>query len=109
MSRSLKILCGILAVFLMVQSAVIPANALDIQITTHKSSGYVNENGTYVAHQVPSYNEVPLYLQTDYPDTRYGSGTITAEGGCCGITAMENTGNGLRCRCFAVCYRSSRK
>lgn len=31
-------------------------------------------------------NSVPLYFQTDYPDVRYGSGTVATSG--CGITAL---------------------
>lgn len=31
-------------------------------------------------------NQIPLYFQTDYPDARYGSGTVAASG--CGITCL---------------------
>ena len=33
-----------------------------------------------------SFNDVPLYFQTDYPDVRYANGTIETEG--CGITSV---------------------
>ena len=33
-----------------------------------------------------SYQEVPLYLQTDYPDNMYGSGTIANNG--CSVTCL---------------------
>lgn len=35
--------------------------------------------------QIP-YNPMPLFFQTDYPDTRYGSGTIATSG--CSITCI---------------------
>lgn len=31
-------------------------------------------------------NQIPLYFQTDYPDVRYGSGTVATSG--CGITCL---------------------
>ena len=31
-------------------------------------------------------SQVPLFFQTDYPDVRYGSGTVATSG--CGITAL---------------------
>lgn len=84
--RFWKVLCGLLTVLLVTQSVVLPAQALRIQITTHKSSGYTEEDGTVVSYHTPRYNEVPLYLQTDYPDTLYGSGTIETSG--CSIVSL---------------------
>jgi len=86
LNRFLKAICGILAVLLIIQTAPIPANALDIQITTHKASGHFDEEGQYISYHIPEYNEVPLYLQTDYPDTLYGSGTIETSG--CSIVSL---------------------
>ncbi len=34
----------------------------------------------------PEENAVPLYFQTDYPDVRYGPGTVASNG--CGITSL---------------------
>lgn len=36
--------------------------------------------------ETPSYNSVPLYFQDDYPDVRYGSGTIASSG--CSVTSL---------------------
>lgn len=35
---------------------------------------------------LPLYHEVPLYFQTDYPDTMFGAGTIATSG--CSITSL---------------------
>ena len=86
MKRFLSVLCGLLSALLIIQSAVLPASALRIQITTHKSSGYTDENGTVLSYSRPVYNDVPLYLQTDYPNTLYGSGTIETSG--CSIVSL---------------------
>lgn len=46
----------------------------------------VPEEAAVIVEEEPSYDEVPLYFQTDYPDTMYGSGTIKSSG--CSITAL---------------------
>lgn len=38
------------------------------------------------AYELPEYLKVPLYFQTDYPDTLYGAGTIANSG--CSITSL---------------------
>lgn len=86
MKHFVKALCLCLAVWLFAQAAAVPASALGIQITTHKSSGYQDEAGNVLSYRKPVYNDVPLYLQTDYPDTLYGSGTIETSG--CSIVSL---------------------
>lgn len=86
MNRFVQALCLVLAVLLVMQCAPVPASAIEIQIVTHNSSGYTDEDGNFISYQVPVYHEVPLYLQTDYPDTLYGSGTIAASG--CSIVSL---------------------
>ena len=81
-----KGLCAFLAALMIFQTIALPAGALSIQIVTHKSSGFLNEDGTYRSYQTPVYNKIPLYLQTDYPDTMYGSGTIKSSG--CSIVSL---------------------
>lgn len=83
--RFYSILCGLLCALLVIQSAVLPASALRVQITTHKSS-YVDEDGNVINYHTPVYNKIPLFLQTDYPDTLYGSGTIESSG--CSIVSL---------------------
>ena len=79
MNRFFKVLCWMMALCMLLQTAV-PANAIGVQITTFNAS---EESGS--AH-VPVYNQVPLYLQTDYPDTLYGAGTIETCG--CSIVSL---------------------
>lgn len=86
MKHFLKAICFFLAIGMFIQAAAIPAGALGIQITTHKSSGYTDEEGNRLSYGTPVYNDVPLYLQTDYPDTLYGSGTIETSG--CSIVSL---------------------
>ncbi len=42
------------------------------------------------------YEEVPLYFQTDYPDTPYGHGTVSTSG--CGITCLAMAASYLKSR-----------
>lgn len=81
-----KVMCCLLAMLFCFQIAVLPANALSVQIVTHKSSGFLNSDGTFLSYQTPVYNKIPLYLQTDYPNTMYGSGTIKSSG--CSIVSL---------------------
>lgn len=81
-----KALCCLLVALTLFQIISLPANALGVQIATHKSVGFLNEDGTFMSYQVPVYNNVPLFLQTDYPDTMYGSGTIKTSG--CSIVSL---------------------
>ena len=81
-----KMLCCLLVALTMLNIAAIPANALGVQIVTHKSEGFLREDGTFLSYHTPVYNKVPLFLQTDYPDTMYGSGTIKTSG--CSIVSL---------------------
>ena len=86
LNRFVKTLCAVLATLLVMQCAMIPPSAIALRITTHNSSGYTDEDGNFIPLHFPVYHEIPLYLQTDYPDTRYGSGTIATSG--CSIVSL---------------------
>ena len=86
MNRFTKQICVLLVLLLVMQSAAVPVCALDLTITTQNSSGYVDDEGNFTHFRVPVSNEVPLYLQTDYPDVRYGSGTIETSG--CSVVSL---------------------
>ena len=86
MKQFLKVLCLCLVAVLLMQNTALSAEALDIQIVTYKSDGQVDEAGNPMAVTRPVYNKVPLYLQTDYPDTMYGSGTIETSG--CSVVSL---------------------
>lgn len=86
MRQLIKGLCCLLVVLTVFQVIALPANALSIQIVTHKSTGFLNADGTYRSYQTPVYNKIPLFLQTDYPDTMYGSGTVKSSG--CSIVSL---------------------
>ncbi len=49
-------------------------------------SGAMPEDPFLYTPQKKEAREMPLYYQTDYPDIRYGSGTIASDG--CGITSL---------------------
>lgn len=141
MNRSLKVICVVLAVIVVLIAAVIPASAfvesrsanklvvppteaeavsetsLPAEETAFAESGLeetspivIAEEETTpavsaeqetspavsaeaetapaetIAEETQTYSEIPLYFQTDYPDTLYGSGTIESSG--CSITSL---------------------
>lgn len=77
--RLQKVLSLMIALLLLMQIAV-PAGAIEIHISSHSASDLPAE------YHVPVYNEVPLYLQNDYPETRYGAGTIATSG--CSVVSL---------------------
>ena len=81
-----KALCCLLVALTLFPIISLPVNALGVQIVTHKSAGFLKEDGTFLSYRTPVYNKVPLYLQTDYPETMYGSGTIKTSG--CSIVSL---------------------
>ena len=110
MNRYIKFGCLLLALLLVVQAAVVPANArprttmvndacqaegkaaapaqsvretLAVEETVPAETVPAEEEK---AEQPLSYDEVPLYYQTDYPDTMYANGTIATSG--CSITSL---------------------
>lgn len=110
MNRFVKVICGVLAVLLVMQTAVIQASALE-DITaepTVQATAAVPESTEPVVETEPAenteeetipeetaaeeaeepegYEEVPLYFQTDYPDDMYGSGNIATSG--CSVTCL---------------------
>ena len=68
MNRSIKAICAALALLAVLRACPLPANA---QITGDSQA---------------KLHEVPLYFQTDYPDVRYGSGSIATSG--CSVTSL---------------------
>lgn len=86
MKRFVSIICCLLTVVLVMQTAVLPASALKIQIATHKSTEYSTQSAVHAPQPTTVIDKIPLYLQTDYPDTRYGSGTIKTSG--CSIVSL---------------------
>ena len=68
LNRSIKAICAALALLAVLRACPLPANA---QITGDPPG---------------KLHEVPLYFQTDYPDVRYGSGSIATSG--CSVTSL---------------------
>ena len=81
-----KILCCLLVALTIMHIAAIPANAQEVQIDTHQAADFLQEDESSLSCPPSVYNNVPLYLQTDYPDTIYGSGTIQSSG--CSIVSL---------------------
>ena len=69
MKHSLKVISGTLALLTVLISSPLPANAQEAET-----------NLKNVLH------EIPLYHQTDYPDIRYGAGSIATSG--CSVTSL---------------------
>ena len=69
MKHSLKVISGTLALLAVLISSPLPANAREVET-----------NPQNVLH------EIPLYYQTDYPDIRYGAGSIATSG--CSVTSL---------------------
>ena len=69
MQHSLKVISGTLALLAVLISSPLPANAREVET-----------NPQNVLH------EIPLYYQTDYPDMRYGAGSIATSG--CSVTSL---------------------
>ena len=69
MKHSLKVVSGTLALLAVLISSPLPANAQAVE-----------RNPQNVLH------EIPLYYQTDYPDIRYGGGSIATSG--CSVTSL---------------------
>ena len=79
-----KALCCLLAAVLLC-GCVLPSYALGINSVLEEitdTEGDVSQ----VAVDPDRFTEVPLYLQTDYPDTLYGHGTVKSSG--CSITSL---------------------
>ena len=68
MNRSIKAICAALALLAVLRACPLPANA---QITGVSQA---------------KLHEVPLYFQTDYPEVRYGTGSIATSG--CSVTSL---------------------
>lgn len=106
-----KTVCTALAVLSVMQAAVIPAGAMEVAMelpqevqteTVPAETTAVEDTAvqnTATEETVPAETQpeetvpedttidtVPLYLQTDYPDTMYGAGTIASSG--CSITSL---------------------
>ena len=101
-----KAISAFLAFCLVMQLSALPARALEsavsaytekqgatvvIQInpkskTTSRTEAVKPAAETAQVYERKEYDAVPLYFQTDYPDTMYGSGTV-ASGGC-SVTAL---------------------
>lgn len=104
MNRILKTISILMGVLLMIQPAVIPASAVEVDttqaeviVTNTDPLGEVQEADfsetiteetvtDAVVADVTQKPTVPLYFQTDYPNDRYGNGTIETSG--CGITSL---------------------
>ncbi|MBQ3192125.1 MAG: cell wall hydrolase [Oscillospiraceae bacterium] len=106
-----KLISTLLVLCTVVQLSVFPARALDSSVSAYdeggtstvviqikpKSKTTSRSNAAAAPQQAgvqteeaeyerKEYDAVPLYFQTDYPDTMYGSGTV-ASGGC-SVTAL---------------------
>lgn len=86
MKRFVCFFSCLLVAVLVIQSAVIPASALKLQITTCEAEELVETVAADFSRPVAKEGEIPLYLQTDYPNTRYGSGTIKTSG--CSVVSL---------------------
>ena len=71
MRRVISLICVLVTFVMMMNMAALPARAAE------------SEAADYAPR---SYCDVPLYLQTDYPDVRYGAGSIATSG--CSVTSL---------------------
>ncbi len=77
MNRMISVFCACLLILNLFAVLAVPVSASDdIQALEE----LVNPDAPR------SYCEIPLYLQTDYPDIRYGTGTIATSG--CSVTCL---------------------
>ena len=63
MKFSMKAICGILALLTVLSLSPLVANAQESEIQVQ-----------------PLLHEIPQYFQTDYPEVRYGAGSIATSG-----------------------------
>ncbi len=77
-----RIISAFCAFFLLFHLIAVPASASELL----PALGSVMELIQDDPYAPKSYCQVPLYLQNDYPDTRYGMGTIATSG--CSITCL---------------------
>lgn len=73
-----KILCLLLIVCMTVSLGTVGADASSAAAETVETAPQTEEK--------PSFQQIPLYFQTDYPETRFADGSV-ASSGCC-ITAL---------------------
>lgn len=73
--RGLKMICILLVLILAAQCAVLPVHAEEEE--DQSENLLVMSDSCY---------EIPLYLQTDYPDAMYGSSTVAQSG--CSVTCL---------------------
>lgn len=112
MNRFVNAICGLLAVLTGMNTVAAPANALEKTPTetipaasycTEATMAFETEPTIIIEETVPeetiaeatiseeleeeiAYNTVPVYFQNDYPNVRYGSGSIATSG--CSVTAL---------------------
>lgn len=112
MNRFVRAICGLLAALTGMNAVVVPADAVKKtttettptiacsteEIPAHETESTiifeeVEPEETIVEETIPeeteekiTYNTVPLYFQNDYPNVRYGSGSIASSG--CSVTAL---------------------
>lgn len=80
---------ALLLALLMLHSFILSAAASEKESTEDSPislSEYVEQMAPQWQQNTAYQNGVPMYFQTDYPDTPYGSGTIATSG--CGITCL---------------------
>lgn len=112
MNRFVNAICGLLAALTGMNAVAAPANALEktptetipaISCCTEATMAFETEPTIIIEETVPEetiveatiseepeeeivYNTVPVYFQNDYPNVRYGSGSIATSG--CSVTAL---------------------
>lgn len=80
---------ALLALVTALSAAVFPAAAVENENTDKAFGtlwGHFSQAEQEWVQTATLYDEVPLYYQTDYPDTPYGHGTVSSSG--CGITCL---------------------
>lgn len=84
-----RIICLILSLCTVVGLMAIPASAADEEPDywdMNASSSSMAAGASETDEIFRPMSEVPLYFQTDYPNTPYGKGTVKSSG--CGITSL---------------------
>ena len=89
-----RLLCTIMCAVMFFSFIMLPAGADDSLPEDISAAQQDTEPETIPEETLPEateppvpYNPMPLFFQTDYPDVRYGSGTIADAG--CSITCMS--------------------
>lgn len=89
MKRSIKVICGTLALLVALRACPLPVNAQESENTPQSVNSIIaiaRKRKEALMKKRSLLHEIPQYFQTDYPDIRYGAGSIATSG--CSVTSL---------------------